>query len=261
MFFGNYFNPITYDNPYVNPLVTCFNMRGMIPNYPFYNFGMGSNTGSIFSGWNNWGFGNNRQNNWYTGDYTGPVYNFTGTRTEISNPITKIESAKKEEVTSPIKSKASINSKDLKNSFTSNAMKYMGYNEKDGSSRKFSNSGEWCADFVTYVVKESYKEKGLKAPEWFGHHRTEILRQQAKEHDKYLCITNKTDRANTIKEKVHVGDIMILRENNASHTGFVSKIYKDGSFDTIEGNRDDKVSKGHYKANDPELSGFVQLSA
>jgi hypothetical protein len=57
---------------------------------------------------------------------------------------------------------------------------------------------------------------------------------------------------------------LILRENGASHTGFVSKINKDGSFDTIEGNvttnGDDKVVKGHYSPSYKDISGFVQLS-
>lgn len=256
MVFGSFFSPITYNNPYVNSIVTNFNLGGLIPNYPFYNFGLPANNNSIFSGSNFGLFGNNINNIWFGGAGIGPIYNFTGSKSAV-----KIDESlkKSEEVTSPIEQTKPDLAKGLKKSFTSNALKYLGYNEKDGSSRKFSNSGEWCADFVTYVVKESYKEKGLKAPDWFGHHRTEILRQQAKDNDKYLCITDKSDRAKTITENVKVGDIVIWRENNASHTGFVSKIYKDGSFDTVEGNRGDKVAQGHYKANDSNLSGFVQL--
>lgn len=270
MFWKNFYKPITYDNPYVNPLVTGFNMQGLVPNYPYYNFGSGQNNNSIFLGWNNWSFGgNNNQSGWYSGDYIGPVYNFTGGETasvDTSKKTTSIETSNKttttknKKVTLPIKNNKTESSKELRKSFTSNAMKYMGYNEKDGTSRKFSSSKEWCADFVTYVVKESYKEKGLKAPEWFGHHRTEILRKQAKDHNQYLCITDKSNRAKTIAQKVNVGDIPIWRENGASHTGFVTKVYQDGSFDTIEGNRDDKVCKWHYNPNEPTLSGFIRLT-
>lgn len=260
MDFASLFSPITYNNSYVNPIVTNFNMRFTSPIGPIYNFGS-TNSGSIFTpnftfGFNNCYYGGNPFGN----SLNFPIYNFTGTTT--SSSITSSHQNNDNKTTNTIKhtQKTTKNSK-ISQSFTSNASKYLGYNEKDGSSRKFSDSGEWCADFVTYVVKESYKEKGLKAPDWFGHHRTEILRQQAKEHDSYLCLTDKSDKAKTIKEKVNIGDIMILRENGASHTGFVSKINKDGSFETIEGNRGDAVSKGYYKADDPELSGFVQLNA
>ena len=264
MDFVKLFSPITYDNPYVNPIVTSYNMSFAGAFGPIYNFGSNSNNSSIFSfDWQSTGGG------FYCGNpfnpFSFPIYNFIGnTSSQGVNTFFDTTPLRRESnrTTSPIKKTYDKNKTlALKQSFTSNANKYIGYKESDGSSRKFSDSEEWCADFVTYVVKKSFREKGLNAPEWFGNHRTEILRKQAIENDSYLCLTDKSDKAKTIKEKVNVGDIMILRENGASHTGFVSKIYNDGSFDTIEGNRGDAVAKGHYKADDPELSGFVQLSA
>ena len=60
------------------------------------------------------------------------------------------------------------------------------------------------------------------------------------------------------------GNLMILRENNASHIGIVTKVNKDGSFETIEGNVRyngiDSVVKQNYNANYSDLSGFVRLS-
>lgn len=267
MDFVSLFKPITYNNPYVNPIVTNYNMSFLSPCGPIYNFGTNLNHGNIFSfGWQSFNSGGFYGGNPFGSNQIGfPIFTFTSSDKQTQSisskttPKAKVETTK---VTSPIKQKNTTanESLELKQAFSTNANKYLGYKESDGSSRKFSDSKEWCADFVTYVVKESYREKGLKAPDWFGNHRTEILRKQAKENDSYLCLTDKTDKAKTIQEKVNIGDIMILRENGASHTGFVSKIYNDGSFDTIEGNRGDAVAKGHYKANDPELSGFVQLT-
>ena len=56
---------------------------------------------------------------------------------------------------------------------------------------------------------------------------------------------------------------MILRENDASHIGIVTKVNKDGSFETIEGNVSyngvDSVVRERYGANYADLSGFVRL--
>ena len=155
----------------------------------------------------------------------------------------------------------------LRNAFVKNAKKYIGYKESDGSYKRFSNSPEWCADFVSYVIKEAYEQQGLRAPKWFGNHRVENLRKQAIEHDKYLCITESKDRTKTVKARVHAGDIVIMREKDgntqASHTGIVTKVYPNGTFDTIEGNvtsdGDDRVVTMHYSPYHKDISGFVQL--
>lgn len=155
---------------------------------------------------------------------------------------------------------------DLRNSFINTSMKYMGYNEADGSSKKISQSKEWCADFVKYVINETYRNKGLTPPTadlkiepGMPHLRVENIKQWGIKNGTYLSLENKQNKADTIKYNVKPGDIFIQRRNKASHTGFVTKVYTDGSFDTIEGNRDDKVSQYHYDANDSKLSGFVQV--
>lgn len=64
----------------------------------------------------------------------------------------------------------------------------------------------------------------------------------------------------TIVNNVQPGDVMIQQSNGASHTGIVTKVYSDGSFDTIEGNTSDQCLARHYSANDAKLSGFVKIT-
>ncbi len=284
MDFSNIFQPITY-NSNVNGFLADYNMRFMDPIGPIYNFGGGNSTNwnggssSIWSGYldNNSGWnsfdsgyivGNPFSNFGYTPFNFGPIYNFGGSSNYDSSTATSVTTSTPTAETSQSNTSKSVEASQSSNyinrSFVKNAEKYLGYKESDGSYRKFSNSKEWCADFVTYVVKETYKDKGLKAPDGFGNHRVEILRQWGIDNDKYLKISDKKDKAKIIAENVKPGNILILRENDASHTGFVTKVNSDGSFDTIEGNvtsnGDDRVIKRHYSANEADLSGFVQLS-
>lgn len=159
--------------------------------------------------------------------------------------------------------------------FVDNAKKYLGYNETDGSSKKFSESGEWCADFVAYVVKESYEQRGQKAPAGLiemkpgrNNRRVEDMKQWAIDNNKFLRTSDKKNKAKVIAENVKSGDILILRENGASHIGFVTKVNEDGTFETIEGNRTiqkedgtnfDRVARARYSPDYSEISGFIQL--
>lgn len=281
---GDIFTPITYSNPAVNPIVVGYNMN-QPKILPFINFGGSSAIPSI----GNFGITNPFSSNFGTGNiiFGGSIWNGTIGANPFGNNIlnfgiiqnnnnsynrdndirfTGTSSSKK--TTSTTKSNDSTNSikhtkQGLRNTFVKNAQKYIGYKESDGSYKRFSNSPEWCADFVSYVIKEAYKQQGLNAPTWFGNHRVEILRKQAIEHGKYLCLTDKQDRTKIVKENVKVGNILILRENGASHTGIVSKIYPNGTFDTIEGNvtsnGDDRVLTMHYSPYHKDISGFVQL--
>lgn len=193
-----------------------------------------------------------------------PVHNTLKTKTYSSNNISK--TTQSSYIKSPKIEKPKAREKqDLRNDFIQTSRKYLGFNEADGSSKMISKSGEWCADFIKYVINESYRDKGLTPPTsdlriepGMPHLRVENIKQWGIKHDTYLPIAGKSNKAQTIASKVKPGDVFILREN-ASHTGFVSKVYKDGSFDSIEGNRDDKVTTHHYQANDPMLSGFVQV--
>ena len=150
-------------------------------------------------------------------------------------------------------------------SIAQNAENYIGYNENDGSYRKFSNSKEWCADFVTYVVKESYAKQGKVPPAGFGSWRCENLKQWAINNNKFLQTAGKLNKAQLISQYVKPGDILILRENGASHTGIVKAVNtKTGAFSTIEGNVEvkngsDCVTTNTYSPYDKEISGFIQL--
>lgn len=274
MTYFDFYNPISYNTP-LNSFIFYYNTRNICIG-PTYFFG-GNNNTSIWNTnpfgcwnffnpfqmqWNNFLFNNTNPFRNMNSIWMNRTYNFTGTpkavQTEDNLPISRSAAY------IPVKEDKAINKKTsspyIQTAILKNAKKYLGYNEADGSSKKFSNSKEWCADFVTYVVKESYKEKGLPVPEGFGNHRVENIKQWGINNDKYLSISDKKNKADIIKNNVKIGDIMILRENGASHTGFVSKINEDGSFEAIEGNRYDKVDIGKYPADYADLSGFVQLS-
>ena len=189
----------------------------------------------------------------------------------ISTRITSGEKPDKSAVTSaqvPIQTPPKTNhAEDIKfaKSIADNAENYIGYNEKDGTFRKFSTSPEWCADFVTYVVKESYAKQGKTVPSGFGSWRCENLKQWAIKNNKFLQTARQNNKAQIIAQNVKPGDILILRENGASHTGIVKSVNsKTGEFTTIEGNLKtasgiDCVERNNYSPYDNEISGFIQL--
>ena len=155
--------------------------------------------------------------------------------------------------------------------FLKTAEKYRNVNEEDGSQIKFcvnegcfpGNYGEWCTDFVSYVVKESYRNQNRPIPQRFGTHDVEELKLWAQSHNsdaKFLRTSNIAKKGEFIKQNIKPGDIFILNENGASHTGFVSRVNDDGSFITIEGNRDDMVKSYTYSPDFDQLSGFIRLT-
>ena len=131
------------------------------------------------------------------------------------------------------------------------AMKYLGYNESNGSYLKFTNGDEiaWCAAFVTYVVKETL---GSDTPSGFGSNAVSGLRDWGKANGRYISISQWS--------QVKPGDIMIQKENGASHTGIVTKVDPDGTIHTIEGNTSNMVAERTYKPGNSgynKISGFV----
>ncbi len=121
-------------------------------------------------------------------------------------------------------------------------------------------SQHWCADFVTSITKRAYEAKGLQVPSGFGSSSVSGLQSWGKSKGVYLDTASNSNRASAIASSVKPGDIMIQKRNGASHTGIVTKVYSDGSFDTVEGNSSDAVKKRHYSANSNVLSGFVLMS-
>lgn len=277
----NIWSPISY-NTNVNPFI-CNYLTGAAQ---WFSAGSMCNpfSGSLFNSFSVYNFGNiynpfhfggfnylNNLNNsvfsiFSNGNFIGPNANiFTIGENKPTTAAPKAEKTevkqtpKVEQPSKTVKEQKPSKSNYIGTALVQNASKYMGYNEADGSWRKFSDSPEWCADFVTYIVKETYNEKGLEVPNGFGNHRTEILKQWGIENNKFFNIANKNNRGKLIAENIKPGDIMILRENGASHTGIVTEVHPDGTFETIEGNRSDKVGTGKYSPNYNELSGFIQL--
>lgn len=141
------------------------------------------------------------------------------------------------------------------------ALKYKGYNEANGSYKLFTNgrTEAWCADFVSYVVKESAKKSG-KSLNGFGSPSVSNLRQWGKENGCYLQTDNLANKTDTIKNQVKPGDVIIFK-NGRSHTGIVKSVDTNGKITTIEGNTSkDNVAERTYAATDRSISGFVQLA-
>ena len=156
--------------------------------------------------------------------------------------------------------------------FVNTARKYSACNEFDDSQKKFCVNStckmedpldqEWCTDFVTYVVKETYRKQGKPIPAGFGNHDVQTLKNWAISNNCFIRTSNQPKKASFISENIKPGDIMIINENGASHTGFVTKIDKNtGVIHTIEGNRDDRVKEYSYSSNYADLSGFIRLTS
>ena len=219
----------------------------------FYNpFGYSSNRGL---------FDNYPMRFNYFGDYRAK-FSYKSDNTPANKP------AKKEKI--------KTENTDLRKDFVSIAQNYSDCKESDKSHLKFCvndkckkddpKSKEWCADFVTYVVKEGFTKQGQAVPQGFGSHDVKTMKEWALNNGYFLKIAGQNDKADIIKQKVKAGDIVIFNEPKAdgtlaSHTGFVKEVDTEkGTFKTIEGNKDDRVGTGEYSPNYSQLSGFIQLT-
>lgn len=148
------------------------------------------------------------------------------------------------------------------NTIVSIAQSFVGkLNESDGSYLQVTGgrAEPWCADFVTYVVTKACEQTG-KSLNGFGSPAVSTLQSWGQANNCYIDVAGSSNRAQTIANNVQPGDVMIQKSNGASHTGIVTKVYADGSFDTIEGNTSDQCLPRHYSANDAKLSGFVKIT-
>lgn len=147
----------------------------------------------------------------------------------------------------------------LQLSFVNKAKSYVNKvnSDKEGN-RLFSNgkSQAWCADFVSFNAKETF---GNRLPSSFKHFSSvSELRDWGNDNDCYLKVPS-SNRADFIAQNVKVGDIMIEKDGGKSHTGIVTKVNSDGSFETVEGNCGNKVAIQTYKPDSKTLSGFISL--
>lgn len=189
-------------------------------------------------------------NNWQNSGFYGPNF-------DTFDWSLKITEDKK-----PTKNKKTIvktESKALQINLANKAKSYLGKVNSDAEgNRLFSPKGAsqaWCADFVTYVTKDTF---GNSLPSDFGSSSVSELRAWAENKDCYMAIPT-SNKADFIKKNVKVGDIMIEKKDGKSHTGIVTKVNSDGSFETVEGNCSNKVATRTYSADSTTLSGFITL--
>lgn len=248
-----YNNGIGLGNPYLSSFYQCNNYY---PNIYALNY----NTPIFFGG--NYLAANNFQ---YV--YPQTYSNTTVNKTTVTNPInknTQTTMQNSEKNTKPIS--------DLGKELVNTAKKYKNFSESNGLHKKFCINDtckiedpldqEWCTDFVTYVTKETYKNQGITLPSGFGSHDVTRLKNWAEHKDCFIKTSNKSQKAAFIANNIKAGDIIILNENGASHTGFVTGIdKKTGVIKTIEGNRNDKVEEYSYSPNFPDISGFIRLTS
>lgn len=138
-------------------------------------------------------------------------------------------------------SSSSSISGDFASRLISNARKYIGHNESDGSFKKFTGGKNeaWCADFVSYVAKES----GLSG---FNFSSVQGILDWGRNNGKF-------------HKDVKVGDVVIFKNNGKSHTGIVTSV-ENGKIKTIEGNTSNKVAERSYSLNDRSITGYVSLA-
>lgn len=148
------------------------------------------------------------------------------------------------------------------NNLVQNAKSYLGFKESDNSYKLFTNGRKeaWCADFVSYVVKDTCKKTGKASPKGFGSSSVEGLRQWGKNNGCYLETASSANKTEKIKNNVKAGDVIIFKENGKSHTGIVKHVDSNGKITTIEGNTSNKVAERTYSANNNTISGFIQLA-
>lgn len=154
-------------------------------------------------------------------------------------------------------------SSEFGNAVASIAQSYVGkLSEADGSYLQVTGgrAEHWCADFVTYVVSKACEQTG-KSLNGFRSPAVANLRAWGEANGCYGSIDgmSSSQKAQWIVNNVKPGDVMIM-QNNSSHTGIVTKVYSDGSFDTVEGNTSDQCLNRHYSADEARLSGFVLIT-
>lgn len=149
---------------------------------------------------------------------------------------------------------------DLQRDLVNNSLAWVGKVNNDATgNRLFSPGGRtqhWCADFVTYNTKQTF---GSKLPSSFGSSSVSGLMSWGKSNNCYLDVASSSNKSQYIAQNVKPGDIMIEKRGGKSHTGIVTKVNSDGSFETVEGNTSNKVGKRKYNANSRTLSGFINL--
>ena len=124
------------------------------------------------------------------------------TPTNKTDKTNKSEKSNKPAQTKPTETKHHVTKGEFRNALLINAEKYLGYNEADGSSKKISPSGEWCADFIAFIIEETSRQKGIRPPKSlvelpYGeqNRRVEDIKQWGIRHGKFIETVNKSNKA------------------------------------------------------------------
>ncbi|MCM1010575.1 MAG: CHAP domain-containing protein [Fusobacterium sp.] len=203
-------------------------------------------------------FNFNSGNRYYFGSTSSNSYYFPPAQKSYNFDFSSYSSSKPNSTFGNLTFKRSATG-DLQRDLVNNALSWVGKVNNDATgNRLFSNgkSQAWCADFVTYNTRKTF---GSKLPSSFGSSSVSGLMNWGKNNNCYLDVTSASNKADFIAQNVKVGDIMIEKRGGKSHTGIVTKVNSDGSFETVEGNTSDKVAERKYTANSSTLSGFVAL--
>lgn len=124
--------------------------------------------------------------------------------------------------------------------------------------RKYKNGSvdgnPWCASFLSWLYGAGQNSNNS---ETFGYTASsQEIKHKAQNAGCYASINS-----NYTPQK---GDLaMWTKSSSTGHVGIVSKVYPDGSFDTIEGNSSDAVTKHHYSSKHSVgggFDGFVQMN-
>lgn len=163
-----------------------------------------------------------------------PTLSFTGAWSGIKNTVSKAYQS------------ASSRIGNFTSRIVSNAKKYLGFRESDGSYKKFTNgsSKAWCAYYATYVARES----GSNIPHFSS----------------VSGILDWGNRNNRFSTTAKVGDLIIFKGTDkngkkVSHTGVVTKV-ENGRVYTTEGNTTDRVADRSYALNDSRITGYVSVA-
>ncbi len=165
--------------------------------------------------------------------------------TDVNETDTKIETLKAQEITDSRASGEAVgklSSNPVGAKFVQDALKYLG--TKGGSQFSTGDYG-WCADFVTYVVKEVAAELGMSKEEIKDLRKNHLGASPQKLSRKNQGHVIETDglSASEISKLIQPGMAFICKGGGQSgqHTGFVAEVYDDGTFLTIEGNNGNMV--------------------
>ena len=113
------------------------------------------------------------------------------------------------------------------------------------------NSNAWCASFVSWCYGRGQNNNNAKT---FGYDQsTQSIRAKAMNAGHYS-----SKNSSYVPQ---VGDLAIWRYSSSTgHVGIISKVNPDGSFETIEGNCDNKVQRVTRTRNGKDFDGFVRMN-